>query len=574
MRIVLIAGFTEEYWKNLNFGQNKMKILFTLIFLMLFIGNEYNSASGVNAEQRPENGATIRLFTDRNLYAAGEEIFFSANLATRDSGESVIYVELITPDGDKIRSGKFKSGMGIASGCLAIPEDLFTGVYYIRAYTREMRNAGPASYEYVPLRIINPLKNDLLISEKEFSGRVSSLPADTGYVLFSGLKPFYGRRDSVIFSVDIEKIPGKEIKNVCITAIPDNTLETHELIIKAENRQDSSVIYYPEPRGISLTGTLLYKDQKTPAADHVVSLSVLGAKDFSSARTDRKGRFFFTLPDDHGKKDIFLSPEDFSGSGMSLFIDNDFCTLPVSLPSPEFKLTEGEKKMVLSMVVNARIRKEFPGPLSVIDSVTRNPRPFYGEPTSTLVMDKFIQLPTLKEYFGEISQEVKVRDRKGKPYFKFFGSAAGMIINDPLVLVDWVVINDIDRVLAISPQKILRIETVNKPYIKGDLTYGGIISIISRDGDFAGIDLPVSGIFVKYDFFSPLCTVKNEVKEAQTPDARNTLLWLPQLNTRENRSTRIVFATGDTPGKYVIVVRGMTSDGHIFSQSAGFEVKR
>ncbi len=77
--------------------------------------------------------------------------------------------------------------------------------------------------------------------------------------------------------------------------------------------------------------------------------------------TDNEGRFFFTLPDDHGRKDIFLSPEDFSGSGMSLFIDNDFCTLPVSLPSPEFRLTEEEKKTVLSMAVNARIRKEFSG---------------------------------------------------------------------------------------------------------------------------------------------------------------------------------------------------------------------
>ncbi len=277
------------------------------------------------------------------------------------------------------------------------------------------------------------------------------------------------------------------------------------LILQTEERYDSPVIFYPEVRGISLTGTLLNKDQKTPVADHIVSLSVLGAKDFSAAKTDQKGRFFFTLPDDHGRKDIFLSPEDYSGSEISLFIDNDFCSLPVSLPSPEIKLSEAEKKTALSLAVNARICKEFAGSAAAADSGTVQYRPFYGEPTSTLIMDKFIELPTLKEYFDEISQEVRIRERKGKPYFKFFGGAAGMIINDPLVLVDWVVINDINRVTAISPQKILKIETVNKPYIKGDLTYGGIISIISRDGDFAGIDLPASGIFVKYDFFSPVC---------------------------------------------------------------------
>jgi hypothetical protein len=246
--------------------------------------------------------------------------------------------------------------------------------------------------------------------------------------------------------------------------------------------------------------------------------------------------------------------------------------LPVSLPSPEFKLSEDERKTALSLAMNARILKEFAVQGEAADSVTALRRPFYGEPTSTLLMDKFIQLPTLKEYFGEISQEVRVRERKGNPYFKFFGGAAGMIVNDPLVLMDWVVINDVRRVLAISPQKILKVEMVNKPYIKGDLTYGGIISIISRDGDFAGIDLPASGIFVKYDFFSPVCAGINAVKQAHVPDARNTLLWLPEIKTVKNRPQRIGFVTGDTPGHYEIVVRGVYTDGRVFSQSVGFEI--
>jgi hypothetical protein len=564
----------EEYLKNLNFGQNKMKILFTLLLLSLFTCDEYISASCVKSELLLDDLDKIRLFTDRNLYAAGEEIFFSAAMAVEDSGESVIYVELITPQGDKIRSGKFKSEKGITSGCLAIPEDLFTGFYYLRAYTREMRNAGPGAYDYVPVKVINPSKNDILVSGKETSGTISSVKPDTGFLRFSNLKPAYSRRDSVIFFIDFKKSPDKEISNVCVTVVPENTLITDEYIIHSEERHDSSVIFYPEPRGISLTGTLLNKDQKTPVADHIVSLSVLGAKDFSAAKTDQKGRFFFTLPDDRGKKDIFLSPEDFTGSGMSLLIDNDFCSLPVTLPSPEFKLTEEEKKTALSLAVNARICKEFAGSAAAADSGSVQHRPFYGQPTSTLVMDKFIDLPTLKEYFGEISQEVKVRERKGKSYFKFFGGAAGMIINDPLVLVDWVVINDISRVLAISPQKILKIETVNKPYIKGDLIYGGIISIISRDGDFAGIDLPASGIFVKYDFFSPVCPGITAVKQAHIPDARNTLLWLPEINSGDSHEKRIGFITGDTPGRYKIIVRGVYTDGRVFGQSKDFEVNR
>ena len=178
IRTAWIAGITEEYLKNLNFGQNKMKILFILIFFVLFTGAEYSSANGVSPNLPLRDREKVRLFTDRNLYAAGEEIFFSADLAVNDSRESVIYVELITPEGDKIKSGKFKSEKGIASGCLAIPEDLFTGFYYVRAYTREMRNAGPGSYDYVPVKVINPAKNDILVSGKEYTGIASSVKPD------------------------------------------------------------------------------------------------------------------------------------------------------------------------------------------------------------------------------------------------------------------------------------------------------------------------------------------------------------------------------------------------------------
>jgi hypothetical protein len=563
----------EECFKNQNFGQSKMKTFITLIFVLLTVAG-FTSAIGANPGPASDSREKMQLFTDRNLYVAGEEIYFSADLLSEDTLESVIYVEMITPDGDKIKSGKFKSEKGLVSGCLAIPEDLLTGTYYVRAYTREMRNAGPASYDYITVKVVNPTKNDVLVSERVATGPVSIVQSDTGLVRVSDLKQKYNIRDSVSFVLNFNRKPGKEIGNICITVVPENTLSANDLVVRTEERRDSSVIFYPEPRGISLTGTLLNKDQKTPSTDRIVSLSVLGAKDFSASKTDQKGRFFFTLPDDYGRKDIFLSPEDFTGSGLSLLIDNDFCSLPVSLPSPAFILTDQEKKSALSLAVNSRIQQEFSGAEAVVDSGTGLHRPFYGSPTSTLVMDKFIQLPTLKEYFSEISQEVRVRERKGKPYFKFFGGAAGMIINDPLVLVDWVVINDIDRVLAISPQKILRIETVNKPYIKGDLIYGGIISIISREGDFAGIDLPASGIFVKYDFFAPACSGIKASTAARTPDARNTLFWLPGIIAGDMQSKRFGFVTGDTPGRYKIVVRGVYTDGGIFSHSAGFDVNR
>jgi len=339
--------------------------------------------------------------------------------------------------------------------------------------------------------------------------------------------------------------------------------------------RDSSETYYPETKGISLTGKLMNKEQKEPVPDQVVTMSIMGDKDFSGYKTDRNGRFFFTLPDDTGKRDIFLSSADRSLSGSGFFIDNDFCTRPIDMPDSEFMLTAVEKKLALEMAVNERISREFMsiGISRQADTALSLRKPFYGEPTGTLFMDKFIELPTLREYFDEISLEVKIRERKEGKYFKFVSENAGMMANDPLILVDWVVINDMEKVLSLSPQKILRIETVNKPYVKGNLTYGGIISIISRDGDFAGIDLPASGIFVKYDLFAPACPAEYQVPVAPNiPDARNTLLWIPEYQLLPGSENRITFHTPDSPGRYEILIRGVYPDGRVFGQSVNFEV--
>jgi hypothetical protein len=517
----------------------------------------------------------FRLFTDRNMYIIGEAIRFSAvDAVEKDSAEKVLYVEMITPEGTRITGGKYPIDKGLTHGCIEIPEDLLSGYYYIRAYTRSMRNYGPQAYDYVPLTVINPNKSNILASGNESSQSWAKDSMLKGPFQCSNVKSLYKCREKAELIIK-KSNESQDVKGVNITIVPENSVNDYRLRMPGDkNIPAGSDIYYTENRGISLTGKLMDKETMAPAAGQVVTLSVMGDKDFSGYKTDRNGRFFFTLPDDYGKRDIFLSSMDRSSSGSSLFIDNDFCSVPIVLPSSEFKLTEKEKEIALKLTVNERISKDFlvngtPG----ADTSSGQKKPFYGEPTGILYMDKFILLPTLREYFDEISLEVKIKERKEGKYFKFVSEDAGMLVNEPLVLVDWVVINDMDKVLSLSPQKILRIETVNKPYVKGNLTYGGIINIISRDGDFAGIDLPASGIFIKYDFFALPCPSSYPVPDAgNIPDARNTVLWIPEYHPVPGTDNHISFDTPDSPGRYKILIRGVYPDGRIFGQSVGFEV--
>jgi len=542
-----------------------MKISFIFRIGMLFMGILLTIAS--NAQE------SYHLFTDRNMYVIGEAIHFSTvNTNEGDSAERVLYVELITPEGRQINGGKYLVENGMTRGCMDIPEDLLSGYYYIRAYTRTMRNYGPLTYAYVPLKVINPFKSNILASGNESSYEKDSLIS--GPFRFSNMKTHYRQREKVEFAIS-KNSDYQSVKGTNITIVPEQSVNDYYIQLNGSKKViDSSEIYFSEKRGVSLTGKLMDKDQKVPVSGRVVTLSVMGEKDFSGYKTDRNGRFFFTLPDDTGKRDIFLSSADYNSAGTGLFIDNDFCTRPVNLPSTEIKLTREEKELGLKLAVNARISKEFRHFIMPhADSVTGNEKPFYGEPTGILYMDKFIQLPTLREYFDEISLEVRIKERNEGYYFKFLSTDASMMAYDPLILVDWVAINDMEKLLSLLPQKILRIETVNKPYVKGNLTYGGIISIISRDGDFAGIDLPATGIFVKYDFFAPACPQPDTMPVARNiPDARSTLLWIPDYQFNSSKENTITFDTPDTPGSYEIYIRGVYSDGRVFGQSVGFEV--
>jgi hypothetical protein len=148
-----------------------------------------------------------------------------------------------------------------------------------------------------------------------------------------------------------------------------------------------------------------------------------------------------------------------------------------------------------------------------------------------------------------------------------------MAVRDPLVLIDWVAVDNPALVLAASPNAIERVEFINVPYVKGDITYGGVISIISKRGDFAGIDLPSSGIFLNYHFRADSCACSiQDAVSTSFPDTRNTLYWEPDLHVEQDLPVTFSFLAPETPGQYVIDVSGFDVTGKYITSSHAFQV--
>lgn len=576
------------------------------LFILLLIAarqavaNQFSELQG-NSDEK------VILFTDRSIYIVGEKVHFSATLSGGNELEAenisrILYCELITPDGKIITNNKYLISNSKAAGCISIPVELLTGTYYLKAYTKLMRQNGPQSYEYKQIRIVNPHRPDVLSSENNQNQLLSQFvysreKEDEQLLAVSVEKQVYLPRDTI--NLSYTKIPddNRKITSMCLSVVPENT-KSLTLIKSAEGQAtQAGETYFPETRGLSLAGKLTEASSQAPVIDKRVNLSIIGeGRDFMAVRTDSEGRFFFALPDYTGSRDIFLCAEKTPAQTIKIWVDNDFCTSPFRLPSPVFSLNEQERKVVQNMAQNVQINSVYQKKIQ-IDSLNtlRDTISFYGKPTTILYIDKYVQLPTLEEYFNELPSQVKVRKRKGEPYFAIQG-IGNMSFYDPLVLVDWVAVDEPAKVLAASPQNISRIEVVNEDYVKGGQTYGGIVSIISRKGDFAGIDLPSTGIFINYRFLADEHCSSNATDPVAThPDTRNTVFWKPELiaqpgsliknvstpvqsmkpakTEQENQRGNFVFTAPDTPGRYLVVFEGITSNGETFAATSLFEVK-
>ena len=543
--------------------------------VLLLLLTKYIVVSGQGQIAMP-TAERLQVFTDRELYIAGEEVFFTAYSISNDLPQDIsliLYAEIISPEGKRTSGGKFLIENKMAHGSLLIPRDNITGNYYLRVYTKYMRNIGPWSYAYCGIRIVNPYRediitgNDTVLLPKQTGGEGESLTITTDK------NEYYPRELIQVTIFGSGNQPGKT-NRLSLAVAPEMASEENTLQLPDQDRRLQQMDFYPETRGISITGKLIDSTGDNAISGARVNLSIIGqGRDFMAIQTDDSGRYFFSLPAYRGYRDLFLCAAKTSEVRPRILVDNDFCTSPIQLPSPVFILTPEERALAFQMAKNIRIQEVFNTEKPDETQTTEPDRAFYGKPSYVLYLDEYVLLPVLEEYFNELASMVKVRKRNGEKYFKVLGGRPEMGIYDPLVLIDWVAVDDPSKILAASPGNIDRIEMINEPYIKGDITFGGIISIISKNADFAGIDLPESGIFINYLFLNKLSGVPFKPSpSANIPDTRNTVFWEPSLILDEDNKASISITAPDTPGRYTIVLKGIDPHGNYIYQRKVVEV--
>ena len=559
----------------------KVFLFYVFSFLINFTISCQTAQSGITLSKTSAvSGETIRLFTDQNIYCVNEKIYFTAEYSCANELDSlawsnVLYVELIKWNGNKLVQMKLNLTRPGTSGVIIIPGNLLSGNYYLRAYTKWMRNFSASDYACLHVKIVNPFRPETDEGPSEISGPATTAELSVVQkILIKGVKCTMGKKEykqrekaEVDFQLNDKKF--FDINRYYISVARVGTIDTAVHWCKPESTSEesdlSNIEYLPEIRGITISGKIIDKSTKLPQKDIYVSLSEpKHGEYFSIYKTNNQGRFVFSLPYMQGPHDFFIQSE-YSGSLSSeILIDNGFCNKPVKLPYIAFKLNEGEIHLLKYLAIDQQLSEKFlfnKDTLSDSQHAETEPLPFYGSKKIVYYTEKYIELPNIEEFINEIIHEATIVKENGET--SLISMKRTYLSNcPPLILLDNVHVNNDDQLLKIPLNRIEKVEVINRDYVVAGMRYYGIISVYSKNKNFAGLDLNKSSMFFTYDLFSDRNTGYDynvRSNDSRIPDRRNLLYWNPDIQLSADKKTTISFYTSDSGGDYIVYIRGKNS---------------
>ncbi|WP_255594253.1 hypothetical protein [Pontibacter sp. HSC-14F20] len=201
-------------------------------------------------------------------------------------------------------------------------------------------------------------------------------------------------------------------------------------------------------------------------------------------------------------------------------------------------------------------------------------------------LDEYVAFQDVEEAIREATTNLRMLKKKGKQTVRLLYVAPGtkrMMKEEPLYLLDGVMLENMDEIMALDLNDIASIEIAwseEKLYAGnlGRLVDNGMFAIYTKSGE-ARERLKEKGMPVLYEqynlprnFVVPTA-ISGDAAQAQLPDFRQQLFWQPYLQAGADGSATFTFYTSDETGVFEIQVQGQTAEGIPVSGSSSFEVK-
>ena len=337
----------------------------------------------------------------------------------------------------------------------------------------------------------------------------------------------------------------------------------------------------PEYNGPIVSGTVMNSGIGKPAAGVELYAGIPGyPKVFCSSVSDSKGAVHFEMKNFYGSSQLVFQPHSDTNSNYTFIPDDAFTKMFSSKPFPLFKLPANAESL-LHQSVSMQVQTIFSGnELKHFNIAGTDSSSFFKSVNATYLLDNYTRYTTLEEVLREYVVLTDVRKREGKFHISLYDfSYRDMFKTDPLILLDGVPVFDIDKFMEIDPLKLYKLEVINRRYFLGNSVFTGALSWTSYKRNMADYE-PANATIIDYDglqaqreFYSPVYE-NDEQRLSHMPDFRNVLLWSPHITIAPGQSKEINFYSSDIPGKYIIVIQGITKNGRCGKSAFSFEVKK
>jgi hypothetical protein len=409
-------------------------------------------------------------------------------------------------------------------------------------------------------------------------------------VVPAGSKVFTGIEDYLVFGSEFGQLPDSFLKTP-MDDIPD-TLMYNFLSIAKSNWLDWNLIlqepqpeikYQRETRYHYLIGSMFNNYPTDTLLNHHVFLSIPGKKatlQYSVIAPD--GSFRFSLPVDNKTRDLVIQTDEKMNNNKIVILSSYSDRYPaISVQK------RGETSLPViaqKLGINNRIMKIYktfePHPVRIQEEFTSGKIRFYGKPDIELIMADYIKLPTMQEVFFELLPGVTMKSENAGYKVTIGGITDNRLKEDPLLLIDGVVIRDPALVYNLDPELVEKIDVVKSRYIIGDYMIFGLINIITTKGTLDNIRLPEEAVRLRYRDYEPDQKFSypdyslTQSLQSHLPDFRNTLYWNKLTLSASDKKISLDFFASDFISDYDIIILGVTSNGSFVTQKKSIKIQK
>jgi hypothetical protein len=577
----------------------KVKKYLSISLALFIISIRINAITAINVS----NSERAFLHTDREIYIAGETVFFKLYIINETTHKlsdisRIAYLILRNRTSTPIARIRLKLDHGTTFGSIFLSDTLSSGPYQLSVFTNWMRNSGEESFFTKEIFIANRFDTDLS-TLNTFSGTINnsvdSTPQSSAIIINSD-KPEYNKRDKIKLALKFPDHFSRALANVSISVTEEvpglgKDISIGAYLFMQESKSDSvkslypgNSGYLPEQKGEIINGNV--RDQLSHAiiSNSCVFLSAVDSVvNLQYCYTDANGLFRFLLNDYYDGKDLIFSIKDNpENKKYKIELEDKFELKSVFKPIKyeEYKLI---KEYILKSQDILSIQKIYK-PISATEIKKQFkannicPR-IYSRPYFKVNPGDYVPLND----FAELSREIlppqfKMRKQNGKYYASMADENQHLYMeHEPVVFLDGVYIDNINQIIQMGSNKIKRVDMLCCRFNYGEIVFPGILAVFSKNNEIANIQTNPTTLRVQLETYhawsvytAPMAVKGNPDHQ---PDFRQLLYWNPDIEISPQQNQVPEFYASDHSGSYIIRIEGISSEGVPISAVARFSVK-